>query len=256
MKSLYESILASTQSGKVAFIKKWIFDNLFNHEIHTYNMSAVDEFFDITPDGISTKQNINMGVDVDHNVKGEIPKEIKFNQIHSGFTFGRNKNITVKQLPKYAHKLYINGEIGTIPSFKMELSCALEIEGSSTLLSKIEPIELKFVECKKTGKIWQDRYIKLDNTRITKKDLDNIKCTGESITALSIVNTGVQSEILKSIRTIKKGKRKGEYENEVSDYLSEYFKNFPECNRVWISQGELQRINMTTYDRWLLPKGI
>lgn len=256
MKSLYETILASTQSGKAAFVKKWIFDNLFNHELHTYKMSEVDELFDITPDGISTKQKSNMGVDIDHNVKGEIPREIKFNQIYAGFTFGRNKNITVKQLPKYAHKLYINGEIGTIPSFKMELSCALEIEGSSTILSKIEPIELKFVECKKTGRIWEDRYIKLDNTHITKKDMDNIKCTGESITGLSIRNTDMQSEILKNIRLIKKGKRKGEYENEISAYLTEYFKNFPECNKVWIAQGELQRIGMTTYDLWLLPKGV
>ena len=256
MKSLYETILASTQSGKAAFVKKWIFDNLFNHELHTYKMSDVDELFDITPDGISTKQKSNMGVDVDHNVNGEIPREIKFNQIYAGFTFGRKKNITVKQLPKYAHKLYINGEIGTIPSFKMELSCALEIDGSSTILSKIEPIELKFVECKKTGRIWEDRYIKLDNTHITKKDMDNIKCTGESITGLSIINTDMQSEILKSIRTIKKGKRKGEYENEISAYLTEYFKNFPTCNKVWIAQGELQKVNMTTYDVWLLPKGV
>ena len=152
MKSLYESILASTQSGKVAFVKKWIFDNLFNHEIHTFNPSVVDEYYDITPDGISTKQQSNLGVDIDQNVKGEIPKEIKFNQIYDGFTFGRKKNITVKQLPKYVHKLYINGEIGTIPSFKMELSSALEIEGSSTILEHIEPIELKFVEYKKTGR--------------------------------------------------------------------------------------------------------
>ena len=256
MKSLYETILASTQSGKAAFVKKWIFDNLFNHEIHTWNMSAVDEFFDITPDGISTRKDKNMGVDVDHNVKGEIPKEIKFNQIYTGFTFGRKKNISVKQLPKYAHKLYINGEIGTIPSFKMELSCALEIEGSSTILSKIEPIELKFVECKRTGKLWQDRYIKLDNTHITKKDLDNIKCTGASIESMSIVNTDMQSEILKNIRLIKKGKRKGEYENEISAYLDEYFKNFQECTIVAIAQGNLQKVKMSDYNVWLLPKGI
>lgn len=256
MKSLYESILASTQSGKVAFVKKWIFDNLFNHEMHTFNPSVVDEYYDISPNGISTKQQSNIGVDVDQNVKGEIPKEIKFNQIYDGFTFGRKKNITVKQLPKYVHKLYINGEIGTIPSFKMELSSALEIDGSSTILEHIEPIELKFVEYKKTGKMWDDRYIKLDNTHIKKKDMDNIKCTGASIKSISIVNTSMQSEILKTIRTIKKGKRKGEYENEISAYLTEYFKNFPECDTVWISQGELQRIDMTTYDMWLLPKGI
>lgn len=255
MKSLYESILQSTMSGKYAFVKEWIRTHLFGDTLSNLTMQTVDEFFEITPSGISTSKTTNMVVSV--NLFDEkVPKEVNFDQIYTGFSFGKNKNISVKQLPKYAHKLYINGEIGTIPSFKMELSCALEIEGSSTLLSKIEPIELKFVEYKKTGRIWEDRYIKLDNTRITKKDLDNIKCTGESITALSIVNTGVQSEILKSIRTIKKGKRKGEYENEISDYLTEYFKNFPECNRVWISQGELQRINMTTYDRWLLPKGI
>ena len=228
---------------------------MLNHEIHTWDASAVDEFFDITSDGISTRKDKNMGVNVDH-VEGEIPKEIKFNQIYTGFTFGRKKNITLKQLPKYAHKLYINGEIGTIPSFKMELSCALEIDGSSTILSKIEPIELKFVECKKTGRIWEDRYIKLDNTHITKKDMDNIRCTGESITGLSIINTDMQSEILRFIRTTKKGKRKGEYENEIYAYLTEYFKNFPECKKVWIAQGELQRVNMTTYDVWLLPKGV
>lgn len=255
MKSLYESILSSTQSGKDSLIKKWIFDNLLNHEMHTYNMNSVDELFDITPDGISTKRKSNMCVDIDFNVKGEIPKEIKFNQIYDCFAFGKKKNITVKQLPKYAHKLYINGEIGTIPSFKMEVSNALEIYGNSTLLSNIEPIELNFVECKKFAP-WDDRYIKLDNTHIKKKDMDNIKCTGASVVRLSIKNTNMQSEILKSIRNIKKGKHRGEYEDEINAYLTEYFKNFPECKSVFITQGELQKIDMSDYYVWLLPRGI
>ena len=255
MKSLYESILKSTKSGKLAFIKKWIFDNLFNHEsISRITVEDVDKYFEVSANGeISTKSNIGLNID---NIK-ELPKDIKFKDVQASFCFGGKKEYVKPEIfPEYANKIYIDGSIGTIPSFKMDVCCGLVIEDHCPQLYHIEPIELNFVANKKSGNVWEDRYLDLGNTRIKKEDLDNIHCTGKSITALILENTSLEIELLKNIRRIKKGKKKGEYEHEIYTYLDEYFKNFPKCNIVNISKGDLKRVDMTTYNVWLLPKGV
>ena len=253
MKSLYESILTSTRSGKLAFIKQWIFDNLINHEIMSrLTVDDVDKFFEIGSNGeISTKSN--MGLDID--IIKELPKDIKFKSVQTSFCFGEKKEYVKPEIfPEYANKIYIDGSIGTIPSFKMDVCCGLVIEHHGPQLHHIEPIELNFVANRKSGNVWGDRYLGLGNTRIEKKDLDNIHCTGESINGLILENTSLEIELLKNIRRIKKEQRgTGNFRDELDKYLNEYFVNFPQLKSVKISKGDIDRIDGVG---WLLPKGI
>ena len=252
MKTLYESILSSTKSGKLAFIKKWIYDNLFSLDTMHVTLEDVDKFFDIGPNGeISSKSN--MGVDLD--MVKNLPKEVKFKNIQTTFCFGKNKDYVRPEIfPKYANKIYVDGSIGTIPSFKMDITCALVVENNGYQLNHIEPIELHFVPNIKSGEVWADRYLGFANTKIKKEDLDNIKCTGESITGMILDNTPIERELTKEIKRIRKERKiTGNFRDELDAYLDNYFNNFRKIKSIRLSKGNLDRIDGVG---WMLPKGI
>ena len=84
MKSLYESILSSTNAGKTSIIKAW----LDEHNIKNYTINSKGE---IDVDGSVVLTNNNFG---------EFPKYIQFNIVKGDFYCNFNKLTSLKGCPK------------------------------------------------------------------------------------------------------------------------------------------------------------
>lgn len=228
MLSLYESILNSTNSGKLAMIKEWAIKNI-----------GPEGSFTIGPKGeISTKKAV--GIDFDHFES--FPPYIKFEDCLGNFDLGNEPDrIIPERFPAYAKKMALYGSIKTLPSFKIDLSNALVCYGE---LDSIKPITLNFVKDKASNEILKDRYIDLSRTGIDSVSLHNIKCTGLPLRAFVLKGTKVEKEVCKELRRLKKEYHTKERSDQYDEYLNEYFhKYWPELASVDFHNMSLQYID-------------
>lgn len=247
MKSLYESILGSTKSGKISMVKKWAEENLnfwrdFNKE---------DEFL-ITGDGKivnKPRKNINMQL-----VKERVPDYIQFGEITEGFFIGTALNLMKQeQLPPKVQQLYISGNTGTIPTFEMECTHGVSINEYAQNLKAIEPIYLK---CEITQNGNHKPMLNFDLTQIKLDDIKNIHDVNGTIYSLYIKKTPAAEELKKTVKKLdkKQAKAGGVKLGERSDfekYLDELFEEWKGLRFIYLSDRTcLERNPKTTH--WYL----
>ena len=145
MKTLKESILSSTKTGKNSLIKQWC-------EKYLQYWSPLDgdaAKYLITKDGKITTPPESSNLTVSDTLKEKAPSYIKFDEIKDSFYIATEISFfKQEQLPPYMRKLFITN-CKTIPSLKLKIDAHLSVNNSFSIkgynkLETIEPIEIEF----------------------------------------------------------------------------------------------------------------
>lgn len=241
MKTLYESILGSTKSGKIQMIKDWCEENItcIGMPGDSSNPFKIDNDGKIIPSYPGNPINLKYW-----NGK-PIPSYIKFGDFGRGSFFSSDSlnELKSEQLPDNCAVFYISGKIGTIPSRRIKAQFGIDINEYHQKLNKIEPFE---IECGSLN--GRKPVIDISLTNVKLKDVLNITVIGD-IYNLKITKTPAAKELLK---IFKKQESKSEPDLNrgfISKELNEMFKNFPELRYIEIGERTRLEHNPKT-DKW------
>jgi hypothetical protein len=241
MKSLYESILGSTKSGKIQMIKDWCDENItcIGMPGDGSNHYKIDDDGKIIPSYPGNPINLKYW-----NGKS-IPSYIKFGDFGRGNFFSADalNELKSEQLPDNCSVFYISGKIGTIPSRRIKAQFGLSLNEYPQKLNKIEEFE---IECSSLNGRKPIIDISLSNVKLS--DVLNITVIGD-IYNLKISKTPAAKELLK---IFKKQESKSEPDLNrgfISKELNEMFKNFPELRYIEIGERTRLEHNPKT-DKW------
>ena len=131
MKSLYESILSSTKTGKTVFtekMKEWARENIATEFCLTPNISSA----------------LNSDLRLKSDVK-EIPEYVKFDYVNHFFINNLINEITEKQFPKEINILKFHGNVKKLNvDFTLKVNKVISCTAYSKLLEKIEKFDIEF----------------------------------------------------------------------------------------------------------------
>lgn len=241
MKSLYESILGSTKSGKIQMIKDWCDEN-----ITCIGMPGDDSNpYKIDDDGKIIPSYPGNPINLKYWNGKSIPSCIKFGDFGRGSFFSADalNELKSEQLPDNCSVFYISGKIGTIPSRRIKAQFGIDINEYHQKLTNIEKLE---IEC--SSKNNRKPTVDIAYTNVKLNDVLNITVIGD-IYRLDISNTPAAKELLK---IFKKQESKSEPDLNrgfISKELNEMFKNFPELRYITVSSRTSIEHNQKT-DRW------
>jgi hypothetical protein len=241
MKTLYESILGSTKSGKIQLIKDWCNENItcIGMPGDDSNPYKIDNNGKIIPSYPGNPINLKYW-----NGKS-IPSYIKFGDFGRGNFFSSDalNELKNEQLPENCSVFYISGKIDTIPSRRIKAQFGLSINEFHQKLTNIEKLE---IECSSKNNRKPVIDISLSNVKLS--DVLNITVIGD-IYNLKISKTPAAKELLK---IFKKQESKSEPDLNrgfISKELNEMFKNFPELRYIQIGDRTSLEHNPKT-DKW------
>lgn len=241
MRTLYESILGSTKSGKFQMIKDWCDEN-----ITCIGMPGDDSNpYKLDNDGKIIPSYPGNPINLKYWNGKSIPSYIKFGDFGKGNFFSDTALTELKneQLPENCSVIYISGKIGTVPSRRIKAQFGLSLNEYPQKLNKIEPFE---IECSSLNGRKPVINISLSNVKLS--DVLNITVIGD-IYRLDISNTPAAKELLK---IFKKQESKSEPDLNrgfISKELNEMFKNFPELRYIQIGDRTSLEHNPKT-DKW------
>lgn len=238
MKTLYESILGSTKSGKIQLIKDWCEENLLGTSFSA-PLYIINDENKIVPGYPGNSINLKSW-----NGK-PIPSCVKFGDFGKGNFFSDTALTELKneQLPENCSAFYISGKIGTIPSRRIKAQFGLSLNEYPQKLNKIEELE---IECSSIN--GRKPVIDISYSNVKLSDVLNITVIGD-IYRLDISNTPAAKELLK---IFKKQESKSEPDLNrgfISKELNDMFKNFPELRYITVSSRTSIEHNQKT-DRW------
>lgn len=238
MKSLYESILGSTKSGKMQIIKDWCEENIST-------IISGDSKYEIDNDGKIIPNYRGGSISLSNWNGKPIPSVIKFGDFGKGSFFSDIALTGLKneQLPDNCSTFYISGKIETIPSRKIKTQFGISLNEYPIRLKKIENLE---IECSTLN--GRRPIIDLSYSSITLKDVLNITVIGD-IYKLNIAATPAAKELLKIFKKCEKKSDPDTFRGIISSELEELFKNFPELRYIQVSSRTLIEHNPKT-DRW------
>ena len=220
MKTLKESILSSTKTGKEGIsdlIEKWCKKHIA-YSNGTYLFTKDNKIVNKYIYDIVVK-------DINENV----PHYINFGKLKGGFVLHDEaiNYFNQEQLPEesYAFHIYINNDIEITNSFKYNVKNRFQIENEYSRknikngIKIIKPIEINFPNKDFT-------LINIENTKIDISSIQNIKSNNKS---LFILGTPAALTLSHKVVMLKKNKE------AFYKYMNETFKNMPDLN--WINYG-------------------
>lgn len=230
MKTLYESILSSTNTGKTAInkekIEKWI----------DANIPYLNSEYEINKDlQICSKYSIRIPEGLT-----EIPKYIKFGDVNE-IALNCDINILTKeQFPTNMNHFFISGRANNIIdiNFPLKINNRFSFSAFPHLVKEIKNLEVEFPDT--TSKHF--KIIDLDTTNIEIKDIKNINA--KNITHLYIKDTPAAKKIMRNINKFIKDKDT----DKMNDYLNDIFSHMPNIEIVvTLQRTMLRNIKNTWY---------
>lgn len=216
MKTLYESILSSTNTGKTAInrekIEKWIDTNI------PYLKNAYEINKDLQ---ICSKYSIRIPEGLT-----EIPKYIKFGDVKELVLNCDINILTEEQFPTSMNQFLISGRANNIIdiNFPLKINTRLSFSAFPHLVKEIKNLEVEFPDT--TNR----HFIDLDNTNIEIKDIKNINA--KNITNLYIRDTPAAKKIMRNVNKFIKDKDN----DKMNAYLNDIFGHMPNIKIVVTSQ--------------------
>jgi hypothetical protein len=223
MKTIYESILSSTKTGKTAItkekIEKWIDANIpylkNAYEINN-DLQICSNYLIRIPEGLT-----------------EIPKYIKFGDVND-IALNCDVNILTKeQFPTSMNTFLISGRANNVIDIKFPLKINNRFSFSAFphLVKEIKNLEVEFPDT--TSKHF--KIIDLDTTNIEIKDIKNINA--KNITNLYIKDTPAAKKIMRNVNKFIKDKDN----DKLNDYLNDIFSHMPNIENVFTLQRTILR---------------
>lgn len=221
MRTLKESILSSTNTGKEGKIKEWCEKHLSSYN---YKINSKGEIEDTNEHGIS----INF-----HQDK-PIPSYIRFGKIEGDFYIGNEINsLSKEQFPKSMNTLALKGNIDSLELKISEINTmygirclSSSVQGYSKFKKGVKKIKI-FVNSNKRSFIYS-KDIDLEETDIKLKDLKNIEVIGNDVNIM-IQNTPASRSLKKLYKMYKE-----KYVQEKIDYIKLFIENelpnFKDCS--------------------------
>jgi hypothetical protein len=221
MKTLYESILSSTNTGKTAItkekIEKWIDTNI------PYLKNAYEINKDLQ---ICSKYSIRIPEGLT-----EIPKYIKFGDVKELVLNCDINILTEEQFPTNMNQFLISGRANNIIdiNFPLKINTRLSFSAFPHLVKEIKNLEVEFPDT--TNR----HFIDLDTTNIEIKDIKNINA--KNITNLYIRDTPAAKKIMRNVNKFIKDKDN----DKMNAYLNDIFGHMPNIKNVVTSQRTILR---------------
>jgi hypothetical protein len=239
MRTLKESILSSTKTGKDLLIKQWC-DKYLQYWSPLDGDTAK---YLITKDGKITVPPNSHDITISSELKEKAPSYIKFDEIKGNFYISTELSFfKQEQLPPCMERLFITN-CKTIPSLKLKINTYLVADYTNkksgyNTLETIEPIEIEFNKNSR----FEKPNINLNNTKVDLKSVLNIKTN--YLYSLDILRTPAADEILKNVKKLK-----GD-EKALQKYLGDICRNFPGLRRLYLSPRKSIYYNSSkdTYD--------
>ena len=218
MKSLKESILSSTNTGKLGKIQEWCEKNI---KFATY---------EVQHDGKIINKN-NKAIIINYNKSFDIPSYIKFGKLSGTFLIGNLINvIKQEQLPEICNYFYV-GNVETIENelhIKVRRGFAVE-ENHLSKIKKNITIEYTNDEC----------FLDFSYSKINLKDLNKINVIGKNV-ELDLTKTPAEMEIYKN------------YYNEDNSFDEIIKKNFPKlANNINSIKFDFAHIEKNDKNEWI-----
>jgi hypothetical protein len=202
MKSLYESILGSTKTGKTVFtekMKEWARENIATEFCLTPNISSA----------------LNSDLRLKSDVK-EIPEYVKFDYVNQFFINNLINEITEKQFPKEINILKFHGNVKKLNvDFTLKVNKVISCTAYSKLLEKIEKFDIEFTNPNSidSGNL---------DLALTSLDIDEIqKINAKNIKNLNILDTPAAKYLLKIAKKFQKSKDVEGF----NEYINKTFSN-------------------------------
>jgi hypothetical protein len=221
MKTLYESILSSTKTGKTAItkekIEKWMDANI------PYLKNAYEINNDLQ---ICSKKSI---IRIPEGIT-EIPKYIKFGDVDE-LALNCDVNILTKeQFPTSMNTFLISGRANNVIDIKFPLKINNRFSFSAFphLVKEIKNLEVEFPEL-------SSNIIDLSTTNIDIKDINNIN--SKNLIQLYITDTPAAKKIIGKVNKFIRDKDN----DKMNAYLNDIFGHIPKIQIVYISHRTLLR---------------
>jgi hypothetical protein len=221
MKTLYESILSSTKTGKTAItkekIEKWMDANI------PYLKNAYEINNDLQ---ICSKKSI---IKIPEGIT-EIPKYIKFGDVDE-LALNCDVNILTKeQFPTSMNTFLISGRANNVIDIKFPLKINNRFSFSAFphLVKEIKNLEVEFPEL-------SSNIIDLSTTNIDIKDINNIN--SKNLMQLYITDTPAAKKIIGKVNKFIRDKDN----DKMNAYLNDIFGHMPKIQIVYISHRTLLR---------------
>ena len=217
MKTLKESILSSTKTGKeniIERIKEWVNKNLRGSFVCDLKISS-------TIDGY---------IHVNELVR-EIPDYINFDYVYE-FNINHHINdITEKQFPNDISTLFFWGDCTEINCpFTLKVDKKISCCGYQHLLKKIKHFDIEF----KKSNDRNNCVLDLDDTSLNLEELQKI--TAKNINILKIKDTPGARTLLRNCKKFPKVDKAG-----LTKYLDDLFKNFEGLDIVELNSRTMLR---------------
>lgn len=217
MKSLYESILSSTNTGKEKIIerlKEWATENLRGSFVCDLKISSTRGGY------------INI-----YEMVREIPDYINFDYVYE-FNINHHINdITEKQFPNEISVLFFWGDCNEIDCpFTLKVDKKISCSGYQHLLKKIKHFDIEF----KKSNDKNDCELNLDDTLLKLEEIQKI--TAKNINILKIKYTPAANTLLRNCKKFQKIDKV-----DLTKYLDEVFKNIEGVNLVELNSRTMLR---------------
>lgn len=202
MKSLKESILSSTKTGKTVFaekMKEWARENIVTEFVLTPNISS----------------ELHSDLRLKNDVK-EIPEYVKFDYVNQFFINNLINEITEKQFPKEINILKFHGNVKKLNvDFTLKVNKVISCTAYSKLLEKIEKFDIEF---EKSNDVYNGNL----DLAFTSLDIDEIqKINVKNIKTLNILDTPAAKYLLRIAKKFQKSKDVEGF----NEYMNKTFSN-------------------------------
>ena len=248
MKTLYESILGSTKSGKDKIVREkieaWI-DTISTERNLMYGCNHKSQF--VINNDLSISYNGNLYLDRCYNKDGnlqeiiEIPNFINFNTIEGNFSvkmYTINK-MQKNQFPKEIKEaLFIKGDNETLKDVHI---CAKDvIIKNGSLFSKIDNVEFEFLP---------EGHFGFSDTSLTIDEFKKIKFVNGNLTSIECYDTQIGNTLLKTRNKFFKKEDMQGFKKYMMEIVPKT--KFPNLIKIKLTQKR-QLLDNALKDWWIL----
>ena len=217
MKTLKESILSSTKTGKENIkekVKEWAQKNLRGNFVCDLKISSVRD-----------------GYIAVNELTKEIPDYINFDYVYEFIINNHINDITEKQFPNTISRLLFWGDCTEIDCpFTLKVDKRITCGGYQHLLTKIKHFDIEF----KKSNDKNDGVLDLDYTGLKLEEIQKI--TAKNINILKIKDTPAGKTLIRNCKKFPKVDKAG-----LTKYLDDIFKNFEGLNIVDLNSRTMLR---------------
>jgi hypothetical protein len=210
MRTIKESILSSTNTGKEGKIKEWCEKNIGSQRSYVINNGLIERANDWLPISVITDE--------------DIPSYIKFGYLNGDFYIGKSINsMSKEQLPNSMNRLVLRSDTDILEPVEVNTRNGLFIimnRSKEAFKNGIKKLKINITEPTNSDYYANNKEVNFTETKLRYKDLKNIEIIGDNIK--------VYFDYTPAARKLKT-LYKHTYSGNIDAFLDNELPNFKKC---------------------------